>query len=77
MRMKVVTFILSLLVALLAVVRAHSAIDCFQTSALKGGTDANISVATDLAEIVKIDLEHTITTVKVCTNRKATAIVGL
>ena len=56
---------------------AHAAIDCFETTPLKGGNAANSVEGSDLDLLLSTSLNHAITTVKVCTNRKATQIIGM
>ena len=63
----------------LILVEAHNAIDCFQTLPLKGGSGTTdiLVESTDLNRVDLIDIDHTIKTVKVCTDRKEAQILGV
>ena len=71
----VLTVICTCIISELA--NAHAAIDCFETTPLKGGNAANSIEGSDLDLLLNTSLNHVITTVKVCTNRQATQIIGI
>ena len=66
-----VTSAIALAVLLIQLSSAHTAIDCFETTPLKGGNAANSLEANDLDLLLNTSLNHAITTIKVCTNRQA------
>ena len=67
-----------LLLALSATVtKAHNAIDCFQDSVIFGELAIDEQNASDIDFLTKIDLDHELTSIKVCTNRQVTYIKGI
>ena len=63
--------------ALVSVTRAHDAISCFSESSLYGGPTTDLSKMTDLDMLLKLDLYHVLTSIKVCTDRAVTFVKGM
>ena len=60
------------------VVKAHDAIECFLESLLVGGPGGAVNEArSDLDLLLSIDLDHVLTSLKVCTDRQVTFIKGV
>ena len=67
-----------LIIAVLAVVcRSHDAIECFIESLSLGGPGQNLLKRSDLDLLSQLDLDHVLTSVKVCTDRQVTFIKGI
>ena len=67
---------------LAAVTGAHKATDCFDQEKLVGGASEvadkdEVVVYSDIERLKDLSLDHVITSIKVCTNRKADQIKGM
>ena len=69
---------LLLLTAFLSVTtEGHDAISCFRESAFYGGMTVDQSQYTDLDLLLNLDLDHVLTSIKVCTDRAITFVKGI
>lgn len=67
---------------IMAVTQAHKATHCFEPGKLVGGTSESANgstskVTSDLLLLNKLSTEHVLTSLKVCTNRKKTLVIGV
>ena len=70
-------FLLSAISLMATVTNAHDAITCFKESALYGGPTVDEEKVTDLDKLLLLDLDHVLTSLKVCTDRQVTKIKGV
>ena len=69
--------LLTLVTAFVATVTdAHDAITCFKESAFYGGLTVDQSTYSDLDLLLRLDLDHVLTSIKVCTDRAVTFVKG-
>ena len=66
-----------LLALVVTVTKAHNAIDCFQDSVIFGELNIDEGDSSDIDYLLKLDLDHVLTSIKVCTNRQVTYIKGI
>ena len=62
---------------LATVTDAHDAITCFKESAFYGGLTVDQSTYSDLDLLLRLDLDHVVTSLKVCTDRAVTFVKGV
>ena len=71
------TYMIFLMMMVATVTIAHNAIDCFQESVMFGSQSHLQAQKSDMDFLIKLDKDHLLTSVKVCTDRSLTQVQGV